>query len=285
MLRLQTPLPERYTTASADELADMIGAAKAALGSRRLRPRPPLPARRGHALGRRPGRLLRAVPHRGRPARGRVHRVLRRALHGRVGRHPHRRPPAGAPARPQRRLLHGRHGRHRPGRGGLGRPGPSDRRRPPRPGHLHELLRRAQGVRRPPRRGGVHLVQRAGRAHLGARARASAVLFFPDQHLGRNTGYQLGYGADDMGVWNPRLAMGGLDRPRGQGVDPAALEGPLLGPPALPARARRGLPGRAPRRHRDGPPRVRPRGGRAGRRGRARPTPSSAPSTPLPTGR
>jgi quinolinate synthase len=36
------------------------------------------------------------------------------------------------------------------------------------------------------------------------------VLFFPDQHLGRNTGYQLGFGADDMAVWNPRLAMGGL---------------------------------------------------------------------------
>ncbi len=40
------------------------------------------------------------------------------------------------------------------------------------------------------------------------------VLFFPDQHLGRNTGYDLGYGADDMAVWNPRLAMGGLDEAR-----------------------------------------------------------------------
>jgi quinolinate synthase len=36
------------------------------------------------------------------------------------------------------------------------------------------------------------------------------VLFFPDQHLGRNTGFELGYGADDMRVWNPRLALGGL---------------------------------------------------------------------------
>ena len=36
------------------------------------------------------------------------------------------------------------------------------------------------------------------------------VLFFPDQHLGRNTGYDLGYGPDDMRVWNPRLALGGL---------------------------------------------------------------------------
>ncbi len=34
MLRLQTPLPERYTSADEDELASMIGQAKAALGSR-----------------------------------------------------------------------------------------------------------------------------------------------------------------------------------------------------------------------------------------------------------
>ncbi|MBA3268419.1 MAG: quinolinate synthase NadA [Acidimicrobiia bacterium] len=40
--------------------------------------------------------------------------------------------------------------------------------------------------------------------------RSDKVLFFPDQHLGRNTGFQLGYGAADMAVWNPRLACGGL---------------------------------------------------------------------------
>ncbi len=37
------------------------------------------------------------------------------------------------------------------------------------------------------------------------------VLFFPDQHLGRNTGFELGYDASDMAVWNPRLDMGGLE--------------------------------------------------------------------------
>jgi quinolinate synthase len=37
------------------------------------------------------------------------------------------------------------------------------------------------------------------------------VLFFPDQHLGRNTGYDLGYGPDDMMLWNPRQALGGLN--------------------------------------------------------------------------
>ncbi|HZP29482.1 MAG TPA: quinolinate synthase NadA, partial [Acidimicrobiia bacterium] len=37
------------------------------------------------------------------------------------------------------------------------------------------------------------------------------VLFFPDQHLGRNTGYDMGYRASDMHVWNPHLELGGLD--------------------------------------------------------------------------
>jgi quinolinate synthase len=41
-------------------------------------------------------------------------------------------------------------------------------------------------------------------------ARGDKVLFFPDQHLGRNTGYQLGWNEQDMRVWNPRLEMGGL---------------------------------------------------------------------------
>ena len=36
------------------------------------------------------------------------------------------------------------------------------------------------------------------------------VLFFPDQHLGRNTGLAMGYHHDDMAVWNPRYEMGGM---------------------------------------------------------------------------
>jgi quinolinate synthase len=42
-------------------------------------------------------------------------------------------------------------------------------------------------------------------------SRGDQVLFFPDQHLGRNTGFELGYAAEDMAVWNPRLERGGLD--------------------------------------------------------------------------
>jgi quinolinate synthase len=40
---------------------------------------------------------------------------------------------------------------------------------------------------------------------------STKLLFFPDQHLGRNTAFQLGFTAGDMAVWNPRLELGGLD--------------------------------------------------------------------------
>jgi quinolinate synthase len=41
--------------------------------------------------------------------------------------------------------------------------------------------------------------------------RGDKVLFFPDQHLGRNTGRAMGYGEDDMRVWNPSRDLGGLE--------------------------------------------------------------------------
>jgi quinolinate synthase len=41
--------------------------------------------------------------------------------------------------------------------------------------------------------------------------RGEKLLFFPDQHLGRNTAFQLGYGAGDMRVWDPKREFGGLD--------------------------------------------------------------------------
>ena len=45
----------------------------------------------------------------------------------------------------------------------------------------------------------------------GREARGEKVLFFPDQHLGRNTGFQLGFGEGDMRVWDPRRQLGGLE--------------------------------------------------------------------------
>ena len=40
--------------------------------------------------------------------------------------------------------------------------------------------------------------------------RGDKILFFPDQHLGRNTGYQMGIPLDEMVHWNWRMPHGGL---------------------------------------------------------------------------
>ncbi|MCL5948751.1 MAG: quinolinate synthase NadA [Actinobacteria bacterium] len=45
----------------------------------------------------------------------------------------------------------------------------------------------------------------------GGPDRGRKVLFVPDQHLGRNTAYQLGYAATDMALYDPRMDYGGLD--------------------------------------------------------------------------
>jgi quinolinate synthase len=44
-----------------------------------------------------------------------------------------------------------------------------------------------------------------------ARATKVKILFFPDQHLGRNTAYAMGYPLDRMVVWDPREEWGGND--------------------------------------------------------------------------
>ncbi|NQX11307.1 quinolinate synthase NadA [Microbacteriaceae bacterium VKM Ac-2855] len=42
-------------------------------------------------------------------------------------------------------------------------------------------------------------------------ARGQRVLFFPDQHLGRNTAKAMGVPLERMPMWNPRKALGGTD--------------------------------------------------------------------------
>jgi quinolinate synthase len=42
-----------------------------------------------------------------------------------------------------------------------------------------------------------------------AGAPAVKILFFPDQHLGRNTAYAMGYPLDQMVLWDPREDLGG----------------------------------------------------------------------------
>jgi quinolinate synthase len=44
-----------------------------------------------------------------------------------------------------------------------------------------------------------------------ALGRGDKVLFFPDQHLGRNTAIQMGYDESTMRVWNPHTELGGLE--------------------------------------------------------------------------
>ncbi len=122
MLRLQAPLPDRYTLATPDELDSWIAEAKAELGERLVI--------LGHHYQR--DEVIKWAD-----ARGDSFKLARFAADNDratdivfCGVHfmaesadvltgDHR---ARDPARPQRRLLHGRHGRHRPGRGVLGRP-------------------------------------------------------------------------------------------------------------------------------------------------------------------
>jgi len=62
------------------------------------------------------------------------------------------------------------------------------------------------------RNGGAVCTSSNARAVLTwALERGDKVLFFPDQHLGRNTGHQLGFTEADMRIWNPRLGLGGLE--------------------------------------------------------------------------
>lgn len=62
------------------------------------------------------------------------------------------------------------------------------------------------------RHGGIVCTSSNARAVLEwAWARKRRVLFFPDQHLGRNTAKALGVPLDEMIVWDPREELGGND--------------------------------------------------------------------------
>ncbi len=50
----------------------------------------------------------------------------------------------------------------------------------------------------------------AAEAFKWAFARGRRILFLPDQHLGRNTGFQMGIPLDEMVLWSPFRPMGGL---------------------------------------------------------------------------
>ena len=53
----------------------------------------------------------------------------------------------------------------------------------------------------------------------GVRVQKVKILFFPDQHLGRNTAHAMGYPLDRMVVWDPREELGGNDPQRLRDAD------------------------------------------------------------------
>ena len=61
-------------------------------------------------------------------------------------------------------------------------------------------------------RGGVVCTSsNAPGAYRWGLAKNTKLLFLPDQHLGRNTGYRMGIPLDEMVVWNPFMLNGGID--------------------------------------------------------------------------
>jgi quinolinate synthase len=62
-------------------------------------------------------------------------------------------------------------------------------------------------------RGGTICTSSNARATLSwGWERGDKILFLPDQHLGRNTAWQMGVPLDEMVVWDPDLPFGGLTR-------------------------------------------------------------------------
>ena len=66
----------------------------------------------------------------------------------------------------------------------------------------------------------------------------------------------MGYTDDDMRVWNPRLELGGLTDVEAKEATFLLWKGHCSVHQRFQPGPRRGVPGRAPRRHRDRPPRV-----------------------------
>ena len=249
MLRLQSRSPSATATATADELTGDDRSRQGRAGVPALRAGPPLPARRRHALGRRPGRLLRAVPHggRGRPRPSSSSSAACTSWPNRPTCSPAPTSrcscPTSTPAAPWPTWPTSTRWR-RPGRSWPGSP-TSSRVIPITYMNSSAALKAFVG-----RHEGAVCTSSNARAVLtwaleAGPGRQGPVLPRPapgPQHRlparlrrRRHAGLE------------PAPGPRGAERRRGQGVDAAAVEGPLLGPPALPARARDRLPGRASR--------------------------------------
>ena len=77
-------------------------------------------------------------------------------------------------------------------------------------GHLHQFRGGPEGVLRRARRHRLHVLATRGKILEWSFARREKVLFFPDQHLGRWTGYMMDIPLAEMLVWDPDEQLGGL---------------------------------------------------------------------------
>ena len=190
------------------------------------------------------------------PAGCRVHRLLRRALHGRVGRHPHRRQPAVVilPDLAAGCSMADMAG-YQQVRDAWDALTDAGRRRSHGSGHLHELDGRHQRVHRCAWRHRVHVVECRARAATGRSQRGEKVLFLPDQHLGRNTAVlELGLSLSDCVVFDPHTSRRWPVRRSAAGCDHDPLAGALLGARPVHAGERRRGTRPHPRRQHSGAP-------------------------------
>jgi len=209
MIRLQRPLPERYSTATADQLAEWIGAAKAALGDRLLV--------LGHHYQR--DDVMRWADARGdsfglsriAADRGDADFVVFCGVHFMAesadiltGDHQQVLLPdlnAGCSMADMADI-----DAVEDAWDDLGTVVDTDRLVPITYMNSAAAIKAFVG-----RHGGAVCTSSNARAVLTwALDRGDKVLFLPDQHLGRNTAFDLGFAADDMVLWNPRAEFGGL---------------------------------------------------------------------------
>ena len=204
------PLPfDPYRDLSDAELERADPRRQAADGRLAVDPGAPLSAGRGDPLRRPPGRQLQAEPARRREPGLPRDRLLRRPLHGRDRRCPLARrgrrsicptwPPAAAwPTWPTSNRS------RRPGKTSPRSSTPTTSRRSPTSTRRPTSRPSADGTAASSAPAPTPAPSSNGRSP-GARR----VLFFPDQHLGRNTARTMGIPLEQMPVWDPREPLGG----------------------------------------------------------------------------
>ena len=161
-----------------------------------------------------------------------------------------------------------------------------DRHRARRADHLHELLGRAEGVRRPQRRRGVHVVERAGRARVGVRSAATArrSCSSPTSTSAATPATRWATTSRTCGsgtrTRSSAASTSARSRKRRSCCGAGGARCTSASPPTTCAEFRAD----APRRRGDRAPRVQARGGRARRPRRRRPSASSSGPTDAPPG-